>query len=354
MRRLVQLAELLNAPVLDRGGRMNMPTSHYLNQSGLQASLLKRSDVILGLELTDMWGLLNNVPDKIERKAVRMARPDARVIGVNASYGFLHANVQDDQRYYPCDVTLDADAEATLPELIAAVNARLTPIRRQEIARRKPELEAAFRAMRAADAEAAAVGWDASPISTARLSMEIWKRIQGLDWGLVSNTAFISSWPQRLWDITEHHQYIGGEGGYGVGYGLPAAAGAALAHRDAGRIAVSIQTDGDVLMMPGALWTLAHHSLPLLCVMHNNRAWHQETMHLKRMSSRRNRGPTSWNVGTVITGPDVDFATLARSMSVWAEGPIDDPARLGPALDRALAVVKSGKPALLDVVTQPR
>ena len=354
VRHLVQLAELLNAPVIDRGGRMNMPTNHYLNHSGLQSQLLRSADVILGLELTDIWGLVNNVADEVERKAVRLARADAKIIGISASYGFAHSNIQDDERYFASDLTLSADGETALPQLIEAIDKRLTPVRKRQIADRKPAMEAAFSQMRSAAADAAALGWDASPISTARLSMEVWHRIQHLDWGLVSSTAFISSWPQRLWDIVEHHQYIGGEGGYGVGYGLAAATGAALAHRDAGRIAVSIQTDGDVLMLPGALWTLAHHSLPLLCVMHNNRAWHQESMHLKRMSSRRNRGPESWGVGTVITGPEVDFAALARSMGVWAEGPIADPAKLGDALDRALVVVKSGKPALLDVLTQPR
>jgi thiamine pyrophosphate-dependent acetolactate synthase large subunit-like protein len=77
-------------------------------------------------------------------------------------------------------------------------------------------------------------------------------------------------------------------------------------------------------------------------------------MHLRRMSSRRNRGPESWNIGTTIHDPTIDFATLAKSMGVWSEGPIGDPADLGAALDRAIAVVRRGKPALLDVLTQPR
>ncbi|TPG08455.1 thiamine pyrophosphate-binding protein [Sphingomonas oligophenolica] len=354
MKQVVQLAELLNAPVVDKGGRMNMPTNHPLNHTGRTAALIREADVIIGLEMTDIWGLVNNVPDTIERKAVRIARPDAQVIGISATYANPHSNIQDQQRYYACDIAMASDAEATLPQLIAAIEARLSPARRDAIATRRPALEAAYRRMRAADATAAAVGWDASPISTARLSMELWDRIKHVDWGLTTDSKFISSWPQRLWDITEHHQYIGGEGGYGLGYGLPASLGAALAHRDAGRIAVAIQTDGDVMMLPNTFWTMAHHRIPLLMVMHNNRAWHQETMHLKRMSSRRNRGPTTWTNGTTITDPVVDFAGLARSMGVWAEGPIDQPAKLGPALDRALAHVRGGAPALLDVVTQPR
>ena len=184
--------------------------------------------------------------------------------------------------------------------------------------------------------------------------MELWGKIRHLDWALVSDTWTVSYWPQRLWDFTQHHQFIGGAGGYGIGYGAPAAAGAAICHRDEGRIPVSIQADGDLMVLPGTLWTLAHHKIPLLSVMHNNRAWHQETMHLQRMTSWRDRGAKRWNIGTRINEPNIDFALMAKSMGVWAEGPITQPNELGPALDRALDVVRSGRPALLDVVTQPR
>ncbi len=56
----------------------------------------------------------------------------------------------------------------------------------------------------------------------------------------------------------------------------------------------------------------------------------------------------------MIDNPAIDFARLAQSMGVWAEGPIADPGDLGPALKRAVAVVKSGQPALVDVVCEPR
>ena len=350
---LVALAELLNAPVIDRGARMNMPTTHYLNQS-FRPELIGKADVILGLELSDLWGTINTVADKAERHARRLAAETVKVVAISANYTLAKANVQDMQRYFSPDLTIAADAEACLPQLIEAVQALLSTERKAVLAARTPQLRGDYVEMRAAAARDAANGWDSSPISTARLSMELWDAIRPLDWGLVSNSAFISSWPQRLWDITEHHQYIGGEGGYGMGYGAPAAAGAALAHRDAGRIAVAIQTDGDMMVLPGTLWTLAHHKLPLLTVMHNNRAWHQETMHLTRIANRRGRGVENWRIGTILTDPPIDYAAMARSMGVWAEGPISDPARLAPALKRAVAIVKQGKPALLDIVTQPR
>ena len=146
--------------------------------------------------------------------------------------------------------------------------------------------------------------------------------------------------------------------GYGVGYGAPAAVGAALANRDLGRFSVSIQGDGDLMYAPGVLWTAAKHKIPLLSVMHNNRGYHQELMHVQRLSSFRNRvaslGGDIGPIGTSIMNPDIEYHKLAESMGWWAKGPITDPEKLGPAIKEAVAVVKSGQPALLNVWTQPR
>jgi acetolactate synthase-1/2/3 large subunit len=352
--RLVELAELLNAPVIDRCSRLNMPTNHFLNQTFRQGALTPAADVILGLELTDIYGLLNSMPDLPVRVPRRLASEKASIIAISANYGYMKGNVQDAQRYLAADLTLDADGEACLPQLIDSIRRRLTPERRSAIALREPGLRTAFRAMRAAAAEDAARSWDASPIGTGRLCMELWAQIKDLDWALVSSGFLASQWPQRLWDITKHYQFIGDSGGAGIGYGAPAAAGAALAHRGTGRIPIAIQSDGDLMVLPGTMWTLAHHKIPLLMVMQNNRAWHQETMHLQRMANRRDRGVDHAPIGTLLTDPEIDFAKMAQSMGVWAEGPISDPKKLAPALARALDVVKAGKPALLDVITQPR
>ena len=351
---LVRLAETLNAPVIDQLGRMNFPTNHYLNHTWLQGRLIAEADVVLALEVGDLWGLTNTVPDIVGRPSRRLIKPDAKVAAISTDYLYSKSNMGDLERYFSPDLPVAADSEATLPSLIAALERELTAAQKQTIAaRRQPALDA-FTQMRKQARDDAARGWDASPISTARMCQEIWGQIRNEPWALCSTSAFISRWPQRLWDITEHHQYIGGEGGYGVGYGAPAAIGAAIAHQKAGRITVNIQQDGDLMMAPGVLWTMAHHSLPMLTVMHNNRAWHQEVMHLQRMANRRQRHPDRARIGTAISEPFIDYAGLAKSMGVWAEGPITDPAKLAAAITRALAVVKSGKPALLDVVTQPR
>ena len=117
---------------------------------------------------------------------------------------------------------------------------------------------------------------------------------------------------------------------------------------------MSIQNDGDLMYAPGILWTAAHHRIPLLSVMHNNRAYHQEVMHVQRMAARHSRGIARAGIGTTIEDPNVDYAKIAQGMGVHAEGPITDPKDLGPALRRAAEIVRKGEPVLVDVVTQPR
>ena len=348
---LTQLAESLNAPVIDLYGRMNFPTAHYLNHTARHRSLIDEADVILALEVGDLWGLTNTVSDTPGRPAKRLIKPDAKVISISDAYMYSKSSYGDVQRYLAADLPIGGDAQATVSPLIEAIRRVGQP---GGFDARKQAMQTAHLKMRETARNAAAVGWDAVPISTARLCQEIWARIRHEKWSLVSQPQFESYWPQRLWDFTEYEQFMGGSGGYGIGYGFPAAAGAALACKGTGRIAVNIQPDGDLLMVPSVLWTLAHHQIPLLTIMHNNRAWHQETMHIQRMATRRDRNPETWRMGTLIEKPYVDFATVAKGMGVWAEGPITDPAALGPAIDRALAVVKSGHPALVDVVTQPR
>ncbi|MGZ5594916.1 MAG: thiamine pyrophosphate-dependent enzyme, partial [Usitatibacter sp.] len=161
-------------------------------------------------------------------------------------------------------------------------------------------------------------------------------------------------WARRLWPATEYHHMLGGSGAQGVGYAAPGALGVALANKTRGRFTVTFQPDGDLMYSPGVLWTAAYHKIPILFVMHNNRAYHQEIMHVQRMAAVHNRRPDQAWVGTVIDNPAIDFAKLAQSMGVWAEGPVEDPAKLGEALKRAVAIVKTGQPALVDAVCQGR
>ncbi len=352
MKYLMELAETLQAPVLDQGGRMNFPTRHKLNLSGRGRPLIAEADVILGLELTDFWGTVNSYRDQLERTSRRITKPGTKLISITAGDLYIKSNYQDFERYPEIDIAMAADAEATLPALTEAVKRLITPDRKNAFQARGAKLAAAHDAAAEQARKEAAYGWDASPISTARMSAELWAQIKNEDWSLVSNGA--GGWPQRLWNFDKYYQHIGGSGGAGVGYGAPASVGGALANRKYGRLSVSIQNDGDLMYAPGVLWTASHHRIPLLSVMHNNRAYHQEVMHLQRMGNRHNRGIDRAYIGTTIEDPNIDYAKLAQSMSWYAEGPITDPKDLGPAIKRALAAVKRGEPALVDVVSQPR
>jgi thiamine pyrophosphate-dependent acetolactate synthase large subunit-like protein len=352
---LVELAETLQAPVVDLAARMNFPTRHQLNHSEHGRELISEADVILGLAVTDFWGAVNSFRDQLRRSSHSITSQGVKLISITAGDLYMKGNYQDSQRYAEVDLAIAADAEATLPSLIEAIKRLITDDRRRALDDRGKQLAADRQGLLDQARTAATYGWDASPISTARLSAELWAQIQDKDWSLVSDVApGMSNWPLRLWAFEKHYQFIGGAGGYGVGYGAPAAVGAALANRKYGRLSVNIQCDGDLMYAPGVLWTAAHHRIPILNVMHNNRAYHQEVMHLQRMGNRHNRGVTRAGIGTTITEPNIDFAKLAQSMGVHAEGPITDPADLGPAIQRAIAVVVRGEPALVDVVTQPR
>ena len=352
--RLIELAEALQAPVIDQGGRMNFPTRHPLNHSDRGRTLIADADVILGLELTDFWGTVHSYRDQLHRTSKLATKEGAKLISITAGDLYAKGNYQDLERYPEVDLAIAADAETTLPSLIEAVKHLTTNDRKSIYQDRGGKLaDARQKALDRARSEAT-YGWDSSPITVARLSAEIWTQIKNEDWSLVSDVGFASRWPLRLWDFNKHYQFIGGAGGAGVGYQAPSSAGAALANKKHGRLSVSIQGDGDLMYAPGVLWTMAHHSIPLLMVMQNNRAYHQEFMHVQRMANRHERGITRADIGTTLKNPNIDFAKVAQGMGVYAEGPISDPKDLGPALRRAIEVVKRGQPALLDTVTEPR
>jgi acetolactate synthase-1/2/3 large subunit len=352
---LIELAELLHAPVIDGRSRMNFPSRHKYNHSGRREQALAQADVLLALEPVELWGLTNDVQDLIGRPYRRLnRRADLKVIHIGTESLLVKSNYGEVQRYAPADLPIAGDAESTMPSLIDAVRRELTPARSAALAERGARLAAmAPRLLEQARADAA-YGWDASPISVARTCMELWDQLKNEDWTMPTETTFLSDYPHRLWNIDKPHQWIGGSGAQGVGYNAPAALGAALANKGSGRITAAIIGDGEMMMTNTMLWTAAHHQIPILALVHNNRAYHMEVMHTLRMADRRSRDTSRIHIGTDITNPNVDYATLAKSMGVYGQGPIDNPNDLGPAIKRAIEVVKRGEPALIDVVSQPR
>jgi thiamine pyrophosphate-dependent acetolactate synthase large subunit-like protein len=261
------------------------------------------------------------------------------------------SNYQDMQRFMPVDLPISGDAQATLPALIEAVKNATSLARRSVVADRTAKLREDYRGMKENVRASASEGWNLSPCSTARVSATLWNTIKNEKWCMAVSSM---QWNRNLWPAAEYYNFLGGSGGAGQGYGAPAAVGAALANRDKGIVTVSIEGDGDLMYAPGSLWTAAHHKIPLLMIVHNNRAYHQEVMHLQKMASLHNRRMDQAAIGTTIENPNIDFAKLAQSMGVWAEGPITDPNAIAPALSRALAMVKRGEPALVDIVSQGR
>ncbi len=351
---VVELAEALQAPVIDDYGRMNFPSQHPLNQTARRQELIAGADVILGLELADFWSTVNSMRDQVQRTTQPIIKPGTKLISITVDNLDIKSNYQDFYRYQEVDVDIAGDVEATLPSMIEAVKRLITTDRKAAFQQRGASFAAARQKELDAARTEATYAWDASPVSVPRLCQELWGQIKGEDWSLVSYVRHDSYWPLKLWTFDKHYQFIGGSGGGGMGYNSPAAVGAALANRKYGRLTVNLQDDGDLLFVPTALWTAAHHRIPLLTVMHNNRAYHEETMHVQRMACRHQRGIDRAWIGTTFEDPDINFAKIAQGFGVYAEGPVTDPKDLGPAIQRALAVVKRGEPALVDVVTQPR
>lgn len=349
---LVELAETLQAAVLDQGG--NFPSHHPLNQSSRGRAVIQDADVILGLDVDSLWSTVNSMRDQVNRPSRSILQEGAKLVSISARALYAKGNYQNLQRYMAVDLAMAADTEVTLPSLIDAVRRLIDGDRKQAFQDRGVRLAAAQQAAFDRARKAATYGWDASPISVARLVAEIWAQIKNEDWALAGDRGGPGGGGNFLWRFEKRYQRLQGGDATGIGFTAPSSVGAALAHRKHGRLSVCFQTDGDLMYAPGVLWTAAHHRIPLLSVVHNNRAYHQEVMHLQRMANRRQRDVTTAHVGTTLWDPFIDYAKVAQGLGVHAEGPITNPNDLGPALRRAVAVVKRGEPAVVDVVTQPR
>ena len=181
--------------------------------------------------------------------------------------------------------------------------------------------------------------------------LEVGEAIRGKDWVLTANT--VRDWARRLWDIDRPYRHPGRSLGTATQIGI--SLGVALAYRGSGKLVVDLQPDGDLMYDAGALWVAAHHKIPMLVVMYNNRAYYNSWNHQDKVAKRRGRSRDTVRIGTEIDGPPPDFAGLARSMGWWAEGPVLTRAALADAVRRAIRVVEEeGRPALVDAVTQPR
>ena len=310
--------------------------------------------MILAIEVNDLWGVLNAFSDRIVRTSRPAIKPTAKTITLGVRDLYIKGNYQDFGRYQDVDLAIAGDGEASLPALTEAVKRLIDDGRKSAFAARGKKLAAARlahdRAARNPTRRSAGMRARSPRRACAPRSMRRSRTRTGR-WSAIRSAT---RWPHRLWDFSKPYSWNGVSGGAGVGYNAPSSLGAALANKKHGRLTVTFNGDGDLMFVPSTLWTAAHHRIPILYIVQNNRAYHQELMYLQAMAARRGRGIENTAIGTTITDPNVDYATVARGFGVHGEGPITDPNELGPALKRAIAAVKRGQPALVDVVTEQR
>jgi thiamine pyrophosphate-dependent acetolactate synthase large subunit-like protein len=159
------------------------------------------------------------------------------------------------------------------------------------------------------------------------------------------------SWSDGLWEFRHPLDYLGTDGGGGIGSGPGMSVGAALALRDtgSGRLPVAVLGDGDFLMGVTALWTAVRNDIPLLIVVANNRSFFNDELHQERVARQRGRPIENRWIGQAIRGPDIDLATMARGQGCTGIGPVEDPKQLMPAIREAVAAVRAGKVCVVDV-----
>ncbi|MEK7215911.1 MAG: thiamine pyrophosphate-binding protein, partial [Chloroflexota bacterium] len=352
---LVELAELLGAPVVDEERALNFPSTHPLDATLAREQAIEKADVLLALDASDIGAQRSGVKTRGGLTPAGQLQ-GVSVIHITMGDMLQKAWVADYQRLSPVDVPITADSVLALRELV--------PLCRRELERdsgshrRVEERRAAVAGMRQAALQRLqqqrAAGWNATPVSVARVIQETWDRVQKLDsWSLVCNTARTSA--RGIWDLTEQEHFLGkGSSGGGLGFAPGGSVGAAIAFKETGRLPVAIIGDGEFLMAPTALWSAANMEAPLLTIIQNNRSYYNDESHQEHVARERGRKEANAGVGIRLERPEVRFTSIAHSFGV--EGfEVTDPSALGPTLDKAFNILsRERRPVLVDVVTQVR
>ncbi len=324
----VALAEALNASVVtDLKIGASFPTDHPLHAGAPRdvtadsIPALRGADVILSLDWVDLPGALRHAGPS----------PAAKIIQVSLDYRIHSGWSMDYQALPPVDLFLSADPDAVVPELLKVIGdagrPRTAPPARTLAVHREP------------------TGFTNEHIACA-LRQALGERPTTL-------THLPISWEDRWWTFRHPLDYLGSDGGGGVGGGPGISVGAALALKNSGRLPVAICGDGDFLMGVTALWTATHYKVPLLFVIANNRSFYNDEVHQERMARLRNRPVENKWIGQRIADPEIDLAALARAQGAVGFGPVDTAADLRSALERAIAAVDNGAVAVVDVRIEP-
>jgi thiamine pyrophosphate-dependent acetolactate synthase large subunit-like protein len=341
--RRVALAERYGALVLsDLKNGAVFPTAHPLhpNPPGIflpaaSAGLIGGADLILSLDWTDLAGTLS--------AAASHGHPAAgRIISCTSDSALRNGWSKDSFGRDPVDLSVPAD-----PDLL--VRALLVP--------GEPVKPAEWPAADAAPASSLNPARGTGGTGGAGDGSSMHELADALRDALAGAPACLVRLPLG-WhgaDLQAGHplDYLGMDGGAGIGSGPGMAVGAALALEGSGRLAVAVLGDGDFLMGGTAVWTAAHYRLPLLIVVANNSSFHNDVVHAERMASQRRRPASNTWIGQAISDPDPDLPAFARSLGFHAAGQVRDRSALPAALAAAVAATRSGKCAFVDVRIRP-
>jgi len=346
---LLRLAEALAIPVVDLGGRHNFPTGHWADCSAERHAQVEQADVVLALDCRDVRWAISRV-DHDGRDHDVLLRPGA-TLAVMTLNEVKHTGFLDLEPVITAAEHLLADTAIALPVLadlvedgVAARQGLTVKVvaRRERLTAHTDDLHARTRV----PVESTTGG-----ISEGVLAHRAFEAVREGPWQIGFN--MFRGWPRRMWDMQEFNCHLGGSGGAGLGFGVPGSIGAALHHAELGddTIVVDLQPDGDLLYSAQALWTAAHHNLPLLIVVVSNRSYGADWLHQMRMVTARGGDPELARHGIDLTGPVIDHAALARSQGVEAFGPVTERAALDAVLTRAASIVRDERrPVLVDVV----
>jgi thiamine pyrophosphate-dependent acetolactate synthase large subunit-like protein len=323
----VALAEALNARVVtDLKIGASFPTDHPLYVGSPRAITpesvegLKNVDVVLSLDWVDLAGALRSFGPA----------PSVKVVQISLDHRIHNGWSMDHQALPPVDLLLSADPDLVLPELVKEIGRTSKP-HAVPAPRKKPQKEPA--------------GFTNEDIASALRKV--------LGDRPVSYTHLPLSWDDS-WLVFRHPlDFLGSEGGGGIGGGPGVSVGAALALKESGRLPIAICGDGDFLMGVTAVWTAVHYKIPLLFVLANNRSFYNDELHQERMARARNRPIENKWIGQRMSDPEVDLAAMGRAQGAVGFGPVTKPADLAGVLEKAIAAVDAGQVAVVDVRVEP-
>jgi thiamine pyrophosphate-dependent acetolactate synthase large subunit-like protein len=324
----IALAERLSARVVtDIKTGAAFPTDHPLH-SGAPSFIapapdaleaIRAADVILSLDWIDVAGTLKHADNTT-----------AKIVQVSNDHHLHNGWSMDYQGLPPVDAFIACAPEAAVPALLAALGpGKLRAVPAAKSSPFKPEVDRLTVDHLAASLREA-VG--ARPCSLAHVSL---------------------SWNGASWPFNHPLDYLGSDGGGGVGGGPGISVGAALALKGSGRLPIAVCGDGDFLMGVTALWTAAHYKIPLLMVIANNRSFFNDELHQERVARMRSRPVENRWVGQRISDPDIDLAAMARAQGATGFGPVTTVGDLRPTFEKAIAAVEAGGVAVVDVRVEP-